>query len=208
MNVMFRFFPWVLVLILSLVLYFFWPSEKPLPLTQEITSHTLLESVETMGKLELVKYNFQKITEVKRLGKQYWQLIKVDVDSKIVLISKGEATACVDLTKVTEQDIVMEGDSVVLYLPQPELCYFKLDLDKTRVYALETGFFIDQKEFVQEAYKIAEREIREDALKSGILENATLLTQNILRPLLEKTSGKKVIVRHKRIVTPPKVSVQ
>ena len=199
----FNLLPWLIILIIVIFFYFRWQAQNNVGNKQIITSSTLLQSVETLGKLELVKYNFQKITEVKELGKEYWQMIKVDADSKIVLISQGEAVACVDLTKIILEDIKLSDDSVEIILPAPELCYFKLDLNKTRVYAIQTGFFIDKKEFIQKAYQQAEKEIRDDAINSGILQNASKLSQKILQPLLEKVSGRKVIIRHKYTLNSP-----
>ena len=193
----FNLLPWMIVFCTIIYLYSRWKADRNAGNQQIITSNTLLQSIETLGKLELVKYNFQKITEVKELGKEYWQMIKVDGDSKIVLISQGEAVACVDLTKINLEEIKLTKDSVEIILPEPELCYYKLDLSKTRVYALQTGLFIDKKEFIQKAYSQAEKEIRDDAINSGIMQNASAMSQKILKPFLEKVSGRKVIIKHR-----------
>ena len=54
-----------------------------------------------------------------------------------------EAANQPEMTEVGRWKLVdTQGDDV-------ELCYFKLDLAKTRVYSLETGFFIDKKENIR-----------------------------------------------------------
>jgi len=86
------------------------------------------------------------------------------------------------------------ADSIIVQLPPPELCYFKLDLDNTRIYALETGIFTSEKSFIEQAYQSAEKQIRESALQSGILQEAKKNADIILKPLLEEISGKQVVI--------------
>jgi hypothetical protein len=110
------------------------------------------------------------------------------------LISIGEATGCLDLTKIKNTDVLIEGDTIYINLPKAELCYYKLNLEKSRIYSLESNPLIDEKEFIQNAYKSAEVEIKKSALNSGILQQTEINAEKVLRPILEKISGKKVII--------------
>ena len=109
------------------------------------------------------------------------------------------------------------GDTLVVLLPKPELCYHKLDLEKTRVYHLErTGWwsrlFADDneiKDVIEKAYKNAERQIEKSAIESGILEQTEKNAELILKPMLERMSGKKVLLQfdlsdENEIVSEPK----
>ncbi|MEQ8245322.1 DUF4230 domain-containing protein [Fulvivirga sp.] len=162
---------------------------------QVIYNHqTLVQEIEDLGKLELVKYNFKEITEVKKISKEYLRFFKLGPDSKIAIISVGEATGCIDLTKIKAEDVQESNDTIFINLPKSELCYYKLDMEKSRIYSLETNPMIDKKEFIQDAYKSAESEIREAALNSGILERTRDNAELILKPMLERMSGKVVII--------------
>lgn len=108
---------------------------------------TIVQQIEDLGKLELVKYNFKEITEVKKISKEYLRFFKLGPDSKIAIISVGEATGCIDLTKVKASDVQQGNDTIFINLPKPELCYYKLDMEKSRIYSLETNPMIDKKEF-------------------------------------------------------------
>ena len=94
------------------------------------------------------------------------------------------------------EDLQVNGDTLLVQLPSPEICYFKLDLDKTRVYALETGMFTSEKSFVEKAYKSAEDQIRDAALNSGILDQTKVSAELVLKPLLEELTGKTVILTY------------
>ena len=188
--------PWLIVLILA---YLLWDYRDVIRQAEDIelpdipVSTVLIERIEAMGKLELVKYNFQEITEMKELSPNILSIIKLDADSKAILISKGEAVGCVDLTKMTDRDISVVGDSVFIKLPPPELCYYKLNVNDTKLYSVETGLFANRDQFISRAYRQAEKNIKKAALDSDILEQSQYQAKAILGPLLEEVSGKTII---------------
>ena len=187
-----RLLPWVLVVVLMLWVYTTRDDRQKSGTI--INRSAILYEVESLGKLELVRYNFKEITEVKEISKEYFRLFKLGPDSKIALISEGHAVGCIDLTKLSKNDILIEQDTLYLKLPAPEICYYKLDMENTRIYFLETNPLKDEKLFIQKAYKHAEREIRDAALKSGLLEQTRTNAELILKPMLETWSGKKVVL--------------
>ena len=199
LKILFYLFPWVFLAITGYLVWNNWSNIAILPQhsTDESEIHNLVfERMEEMGKLELTKYHFQEITEIQKVGRDFYNLFKLEGDSKAVLISKGEAAGCLDLTKMNVEDLQLNGDTLLVQLPSPEICYFKLDLDKTRVYALETGIFTSEKSFVEKAYKSAEEQIRDAALNSGILDQTKVSAELVLKPLLEELTGKTVILTY------------
>ncbi|SNS53267.1 Protein of unknown function [Ekhidna lutea] len=165
----------------------------------EIETNTILTKVEQLGKMELVKYNFQEVTEIKKITNSIdFKLFKYKPlpDSKGVLISQGSAAGCIDLTRIKSADIQSEGDTLYISLPKPEICYFKIDLEKSRLYDLQIDYMRDEdrKNFVQELYKVAEEQIQKSALESGILEQTKENAHSVLRPMLESISDKTIIL--------------
>ena len=152
------------------------------------TTHALvLQEITAMGKLELVKYNFKDVVE-QQITKMWLP------NAKAILIVQGEAIGCIDLTKVEIADITSEAETVVVNMPEPELCVFKIDHSKSRVYNTEYAFNEEAK-LVQEAYKQAEKQIQRSALDMGILEQTQINARKVLTPVLEKASGKKVVLK-------------
>jgi len=152
----------------------------------ENTQTVVLQEITSLGKLELVRYNFKDIVE-QQITKQWLP------DAKAILIVQGEAVGCVDLTQMDIADINAEQDTLVIHLPEPEICYFKIDHDRSKVYNTEYAF-MEEAQLVQEAYKQAERQIRQSALDMGILEQTRENARKMLTPILERTSGKKVVL--------------
>ncbi|CCH51409.1 hypothetical protein BN8_00330 [Fibrisoma limi BUZ 3] len=151
-----------------------------------VNQSVIIREITSLGRLELVKYTFRDIVEHEQ-NKTFWP------NSSAVLIVEGEATGCLDLTKIKPDDIRIEGDSVVVHLPRPELCGWKVNHDRSRVY--DTRFaFLDESQLVSDAYRQAERQIRQSALRSNILEQTRQNAAPLLRPLLERVSGRKVVL--------------
>ncbi len=173
---------------------------KPSTTTSEpvVTHRTVLTQVTRMGKLELVKYNFRDVVEYEK-GSTNSELLNQYLDkARAVLIVNGEAVGCVDLTKIETADVV-EGDStVIVYLPEPELCVYKINHDQSKLYDTQNTYFQEEGKLVNEAYAAAEKKVRQSALDMGILEQTEENARQILQPFLEQVSGKKVILRKRR----------
>lgn len=202
------FIPWILLLTALLL----WSLGIKLPSSNsevvEIRNTTIIiERIEELGKLELVKYNFkeiydyQAISEGKINSSTALKSYDYKPDLKVVLIASGEAVGCIDLQNMDLNSVFISGDTLFFKMPHPEVCYHKLDLEKSRVYDFErSGFwsniFPDDDEVtraIDNAYHEAEDQILISALENGILEQTTLNAEKVLRPILEKISGKVVV---------------
>ncbi|MEQ9298640.1 MAG: DUF4230 domain-containing protein [Cyclobacteriaceae bacterium] len=192
--------PWVLLIgILSWLLVEEKLTTDDTAPTQEVYQSSILIRVEQMGNLELVKYNFQEVTEIKKVAESMdfkffkW---KAQTDSKAVLISSGSAVGCIDLTRLKRSDISADGDTLYVTLPAPEMCFFKIDLEKSRIYDLQIDYLLkeDRAAFMEELYETAEANIKTTALEMGIIEQARENAQVLLRPLFEEISGKPVVL--------------
>ncbi len=144
----------------------------------------VLTRITALGKLELVRYTFKDVVE--------HELARMIIpNASAVLIVEGEAVGCLDLSRVKPDDLQPKGDSLLVRLPQPELCGWKINHDRSRVYDTKYGF-LDESQLVSEAYRRAEGQIKQSALQSGILNQTRRNADQLLRPLLEQLSGKKV----------------
>jgi len=154
----------------------------------EITDSGMVQKITSMGKLELVKYEMKDIIDQREVH-------PILPDSRVLFLAVGEVTACIDLTKVKRSDITQTKDSVVVYLPRPEICYTKLDHDKSKVYDIRGAWFQESaKDMVEAVYKLAEKKILDNAKEMDVLGMARQNAQLIFKPLLESISGKTVVL--------------
>ena len=155
---------------------------------QTQTQHnTVVQEITAMGKLELVRYSFKDIVEHEVLN-------TILPNAKAILIVQGQAVGCIDLTQIKTTDVASYGDTMVVQLPEPEICFYKIDHSKSKVY--DTQFaFVEEAKIIQEAYQHAEIQIKQSALEMGILEQTRTNAQKILKPTLERISGKPVVLK-------------
>lgn len=202
--------PWLLLIVIVFALYLtnHWSFGKKEKEYQHIIDTSLiLKEVENLGKLELVKYNFKEVFEYKRLsngkiiGNSLLNTHNYIPDLSVILIASGEAVGCIDLTKLEVSNIYLKKDSVVIYLPAPELCYHKLDLTNTKIYSFSNESWwsklfsdeVEKNEILQMAYQKAEARLKEAAIESDIYQSTNENVVIMLKPLLEQFTGKNVV---------------
>ncbi|QXV67269.1 DUF4230 domain-containing protein [Mucilaginibacter sp. 21P] len=174
-----------------LIFLFFYIKHEFNTTRTEITEDAMVSKIVNMGKLELVKYAMKDVVEKKELH-------MILPDSRVLFVAVGDVTACIDLTKVRKDDIIQTKDTVTVSLPQPEICYVKLDHQKSRVYDVSGVWFADKsKTMVEDVYKIAEKKMLATATEMNLLGKARENAGTIFKPFLENVSGKAVLIRFK-----------
>lgn len=189
------FFSGFLKVFLSIVLFFavigaggyYFFKNKLFGSHKEFHEDVMVQKITSMGKLELVKYSMKDVIEQKEVR-------SILPDKRILFVAVGEVTGCIDLTKVKKDDIVPVGqDSVTVTLPQPEICYVKLDHQKSKVYDVSGVWFpSDSQDMVEGIYKVAEQRLLKNASDMQLLQKTKQNALLIFRPMLENLSGKKV----------------
>jgi hypothetical protein len=182
----------IFVIVLSIILsIFLWEKFKNFSLfaVKDIqTTHNLvLKEMTVLGKLELSNFSFRDVIE-QELVRDYLP------NPKAILIVQGEAIGCLDLTKIKPEDIASKDDTLIVHLPDPELCSYRIDHSKSKIYDTEYAFMNEQS-LINEAYTRAEAKIKQSALEMGILEQTKKNAELVLKPLLESISGKKVVLQ-------------
>jgi hypothetical protein len=184
------YFQIMVVLVTIILTIFLWEKFKnfsPFAIKDVQTSHNLvLKEMAVLGKLELSNFSFRDVVE-QELIRDYLP------NPKAILIVQGEAIGCLDLTKIKPDDIATKDDTLIVHLPEPELCSYRIDHSKSRIYDTEYAFMNEQA-LINEAYTSAEAKIKQSALDMGILEQTKKNAELVLKPLLESISGKKVVL--------------
>lgn len=131
----------------------------------------VIKEIQKLNRLETASYTIEKVIDAGTKGNAFNQILFGD---KILLIAHGTVTAGFDLSGLNENDITVEGSSVEIRLPAPQILNSKLDNDQTRVYDRTQGFLTKgNKDLESEARKTAEMTLREAACNENILEIAS-----------------------------------
>jgi len=150
-----------------------------------ITNHMIVEKIESIGKLELCKMYVKDIIEQKEVKSWYIP------DAKVMLIISGEATGCIDLKLIDSTSITMNEGIIRIKLPEPTLCYIKINHQESKVYDIQNEYF-NKAKLIDKAYAMAEKNIEKSVLEMNILQQTKDNAQATLKPLLESFIGKKV----------------
>ena len=180
-----------LIIVGFLIFLFFYMKHQFTAVRSEVTEDVMVEKITSMGKLELVKYSMKDVLEKK-------QIHTILPDERVLFVAVGEVTACIDLTKVARKDIIQNAaqKTVTVILPQPEICYAKLDHQRSKVYDV-SGVILPSttQAMIEDIYKLAEKKLLDNAQQMDITGKARQNAQVIFKPLLEGVSGKTVILK-------------
>jgi hypothetical protein len=165
----------------------------------KISSQTVVQEVQKIGRLELVHYRIRDVFD-KELSKPIgfgFSGLTYRNSNKLVLVISGEVIGCIDLAKLDSSAVQLADTVLTLRLPPAEVCVHKIDHQNTKVFSsdfsLLTTFQGKQAEIVDQAYKEAETQILEAAKKDGILQETDKQARVFLEPLVKKFGIKKVV---------------
>lgn len=95
------------------------------------TSGVVVEGVRELDRLTAVRWT-ESVVVIKESGGN--RLERLLTGEKLLLVATGQVEAGVDLSKIGPDDVWVNGESVSIRLPQPEILSTSLDEKKTRVY--------------------------------------------------------------------------
>ncbi|WMJ75431.1 DUF4230 domain-containing protein [Cytophagaceae bacterium ABcell3] len=185
MRILLHLFPWGIVILMGVYIYGSGQKHQNDKEEREVVSHdVLVEKISSLGKLELIKYNLKDIVEHKVI-KQWLP------DPKVVLIASGEIVGCVNLAMVDSSSIRIMPDAIYVQLPEPEICYLKLDHQRSRVYHMEYHYF-EQAKLIDKAYRQAEKQMAKSAQELDVVGQTKAHAKVMLKSFLENFTDKKV----------------
>jgi hypothetical protein len=104
---------------------------------------------------------------------------------KLLFVAHGYVIAGVDLSKLSVEDLQMDGDVLRVALPDAEVFVATLNNDDSYVYDRTTGLFRkSDPDLETDARQAAEEEILNAALEDGILEQAQINAEAFIERLL------------------------
>lgn len=129
----------VVVTVLGAAIYWFAPGGISLPGFERSvspSSEATVQSIRQVGELTSLQVRVEKVVDAEStLG--FADFLFGD---RLLLVAAGEASFGIDLTRLSDDSIEINGSSVQLTLPEIELLNVSLDEDATRVYSRDTGW--------------------------------------------------------------------
>ena len=162
--------------------------ERP---AQTTTGPVVVEGIQDLNRLATVRWT-ESVPVTREDGGT--GLERIFTGDRVLLIAVGEVEAGVDLAKMGEDDVRVDGESVTIRLPEPEILSTSLDEENTYVYDRDRGAlnFGADDAVVEEARARAEGEIEGIARANGILEAAETNAQDSIRAFVTTLGFKEV----------------
>lgn len=136
-----------------------------------VIGDTVVESVRDLSQLTTVE-QVQYTTVDRGKSGGLFGFLRSD---RVFLFAVARIGAGVDLSKLEQDDFQVDREQrkVRLTIPAPVIQYVAIDNDATQVYDRDTGLFTKgDRNLESEARQVAEAELREKAVTSGILDRA------------------------------------
>jgi hypothetical protein len=169
------------------------PTDTPTPTPTPIT---VITHIIPLGRLETTEFAMRTIVDLANEPTTIWENI-FGTDS-LTLIAEGEVVGGVDLNKIEPEDIEVQGASVRIVLPAPEILYSRIDNERTRVYERKTGLFRQLDDTLEgRARYLAEQSLREWAIERKIYEKAEASTQVQIESLLRSLGFTEITIEFK-----------
>ena len=131
---------------------------------------TVVNKIQRLDRLETVVYNMDKVVEGSRENAYLPDFLAGD---KLLLVVHGQTIAGIDLSHLQPSDVKVDGSSIRVHLPQPEVFTTTIDNTRTRVYSRETGLFVAADPNLEtEVRAKAQQDLQDAAIKDGILDTA------------------------------------
>jgi hypothetical protein len=151
------------------------PLPSPTPIILDITE---------LGRLETTEFTMQTVIDLESDPSNLWE--KLVGTDQLMLIAEGEVVAGFDLQKVDQKkNIKVQGTTIKLTLPPPEILYSRIDNERTYVYERKTGLLVKPDPTLESrARMLAEQNLVEWAEQRGIYQKAEVSGQAYLENFL------------------------
>lgn len=152
-----------------------------------LPTNTVLTLVQREAVLQTARYNFEKVVPV-----EFAQHLGGIAGEKLLYIGVGYVEAGIDLTGITEDDIIVDEEkNVTIRLPPAYLTDCVLNARQSYIYQHDTGLvnflyqvLYEEPNLLELAEEYAIIAFRDSALESGILEMASEEAKGQLRSIL------------------------
>ena len=165
--------------------------EKP---PRTTTGPVVVEGIQDLDRLSTVRWT-ESVPVTRESGGDLWD--RMFDGERVLVIATGNVEAGVDLGDIHKDDVGVQGETVTIDLPEPEVLSASLDEGKTRVYDRDFSplNFRPDDDLVEEARLRAVEKIEASARENGILDTADENAQNGLRAFVTTLGFDKVRFR-------------
>jgi hypothetical protein len=170
----------MLVLIILLIVFILFgkffkivpQSSVVIPLPDNVT---VITQIRNIGRLETVSYTLEKVIPYDQDSNSIWRFLG---NHTKLFIVHGEVIAGFDLSRLSKEDVKIQGTAITINMPPPQILQTNLDEAQTHTYDVNQGplgLFPEALDSNTELQILAAAKIslKDDACKGDILQKAS-----------------------------------
>lgn len=151
---------------------------------------SIVREVQSLARLETIQYSVEKVITAELNQGAFGTLF----GDRLLFVAHGYVIAGIDLSKLTEDDIRISGETLRVKLPPAEVFVATLDNENSYVYDRDTGLLRRaDTQLESAARRAAEAEILRTATEDGILDQAQKNAETYLLSLLNSLGFSRVV---------------
>lgn len=148
--------------------------------TQDTTA--VIKEMRALNRWETSSFTIEKIIDSGTSGNVFQQFL---FGNRILLIARGEVIGGFNLSNFSEKDISINGLSIQITLPAPQILVARIDNSKTRIYDRQKGLLVPSNNNLEsDALSTAQKSIQDAACSEGILTTASTNAKSQLTSIL------------------------
>ena len=147
---------------------------------QTTTGPVVVEGVQDLNRLATVRWRESVVVTRESGGTELERFL---AGEKVLLVATGDVEAGVDLASLGRDDVTVNGETVTIRLPEPEILSVSLDEQKTGVYDRDFGplNLRPDDDLVEQARAAAVDRIEQAARDEDILDQAEQNAEDSIR---------------------------
>ncbi len=152
-----------------------------------------LLKIDTLGNYKLVTFNLNYAVKDTIAGDTSG--VKLNTKGKVLAIINGSIDACINLKRIDRSNIKEDNDTAYVSLPIPVLCDAKINYERSVIYDVNFNPRILDQNSVDKLYPAAMNNLKAEAIRIGILDQAEKNARQILQPIIREMLKKNIILK-------------
>ena len=154
----------------------------------------LLSRFENMGNYKLITFNVNYIVK-DTINTDTSGIEKNSRKENVLAIINGNIDVCINLKGLQKDNIKENKDTAFVSLPLPVLCNSEINYSKSIIYDVDFNSHVLNQNLIYKFFPNTMNNLKAEAIRSGILDQAKLNAVEILYPLIKEILKKNVVLK-------------
>ncbi len=153
-----------------------------------------LSRIEGLGNIKLITFNLNYVIK-DTIRKDTSDVGRLLTSGKVLAIINGEVDACINLTRIDENDIKEDKDTAFISLPMPVLCGTKINYERSIIYDMNFSSKVPNQNIIDKYFPNTMNNLKAEAIRLGILEQSKGNAIQVLNPVIKGIIKKNIVLK-------------